>query len=78
MWGFHDHALSMRKALNETLVTLKGNNSLYRRWRWAQSIQHKKVRREKHIFSSIITKNFYFSINLFILKTNGMKNGKVY
>ncbi len=43
MWGFHDHALSMRKALNETLVALKGNSSLYRRWRWAQSIQHKKV-----------------------------------
>ena len=43
MWGFHDHSLSMRKALNETMITLKPNNSLYRRWRWAQSVQNKKV-----------------------------------
>nr|ACI90379.1 zinc finger protein Cezanne-like protein [Philodina roseola] len=42
MWGFHDHSLSMRKALNETMITLKPNNSLYRRWRWAQSVQNKK------------------------------------
>lgn len=42
MWGFHDHALSMRKALNETLITSKANNSLYRRWRWTQSVQNKK------------------------------------
>ncbi|UJR28474.1 hypothetical protein I4U23_009712 [Adineta vaga] len=42
MWGFHDHSLSMRKALNETLITSKPNNSLYRRWRWAQSVQNKK------------------------------------
>ncbi len=46
MWGFHDHALSMRKALNETLITSKPNNSLYRRWRWAQSVQNKRVRKE--------------------------------
>jgi len=44
MWGFHDHALSMRKAVNETLITSKPNNSLYRRWRWAQSVQNKKVK----------------------------------
>jgi hypothetical protein len=44
MWGFHDHSLSMRKALNETMITSKPNNSLYRRWRWAQSVQNKKVR----------------------------------
>ena len=43
MWGFHDHSLSMRKALNETLITSKPNNSLYRRWRWTQSVQNKKV-----------------------------------
>jgi len=43
MWGFHDHSLSMRKALNETMITSKPNNSLYRRWRWAQSVQNKKV-----------------------------------
>ncbi|CAF4437570.1 unnamed protein product [Adineta steineri] len=43
MWGFHDHSLSMRKALNETLITSKPNCSLYRRWRWAQSVQNKKV-----------------------------------
>lgn len=43
MWGFHDHALSMRKALNDTLITLKQNNALYRRWRWAQSIKNKQV-----------------------------------
>ncbi|CAF3675428.1 unnamed protein product [Rotaria sordida] len=42
MWGFHDHSLSMRKALNETMITSKPNNSLYRRWRWAQSVQNKK------------------------------------
>ncbi|CAF2757812.1 unnamed protein product [Rotaria sp. Silwood2] len=42
MWGFHDHSLSMRKALNETLITSKPNNSLYRRWRWTQSVQNKK------------------------------------
>ncbi|CAM4748568.1 unnamed protein product [Rotaria magnacalcarata] len=42
MWGCHDHSLSMRKALNETLITSKPNNSLYRRWRWAQSVQNKK------------------------------------
>ncbi|CAF1000789.1 unnamed protein product [Adineta ricciae] len=42
MWGFHDHSLSMRKALNETLITSKPNSSLYRRWRWAQSVQNKK------------------------------------
>ncbi|CAF1381319.1 unnamed protein product [Adineta steineri] len=42
MWGFHDHSLSMRKALNETLITSKPNCSLYRRWRWAQSVQNKK------------------------------------
>jgi hypothetical protein len=47
MWGFHDHALSMRKALNETLITSKPNNSLYRRWRWTQSIQNKKVKKQK-------------------------------
>jgi hypothetical protein len=44
MWGFHDHSLSMRKALNETLITSKPNNSLYRRWRWTQSVQNKKVK----------------------------------
>jgi hypothetical protein len=44
MWGFHDHSLSMRKALNDTLITSKPNNSLYRRWRWAQSVQNKKVK----------------------------------
>jgi hypothetical protein len=44
MWGFHDHSLSMRKALNETMITSKPNNSLYRRWRWAQYVQNKKVR----------------------------------
>jgi hypothetical protein len=43
MWGFHDHSLSMRKALNETLITSKPNNALYRRWRWTQSVQNKKV-----------------------------------
>ncbi|UJR21039.1 hypothetical protein I4U23_024139 [Adineta vaga] len=42
MWGFHDHSLSMRKALNETMITSKPNNSLYRRWRWAQYVQNKK------------------------------------
>ncbi|CAF2973936.1 unnamed protein product [Rotaria sp. Silwood2] len=42
MWGFHDHSLSMRKALNETMITSKPNNSLYRRWRWTQSVQNKK------------------------------------
>ncbi|CAF1351895.1 unnamed protein product [Adineta ricciae] len=42
MWGFHDHSLSMRKALNETLITSKPNNSLYRRWRWTQYVQNKK------------------------------------
>lgn len=46
MWGFHDHALSMRKALNETLITSKANNSLYRRWRWTQSVQNKKVKQQ--------------------------------
>jgi hypothetical protein len=49
MWGCHDHSLSMRKALNETLITSKPNNSLYRRWRWTQSVQNKKVN-EKLIF----------------------------
>lgn len=43
MWGFHDHSLSMRKALNETMITSKPNNSLYRRWRWTQYVQNKKV-----------------------------------
>ncbi|CAF0867015.1 unnamed protein product [Didymodactylos carnosus] len=42
MWGFQDRSLVMRKALNETLITSKPNNSLYRRWRWAQSVQNKK------------------------------------
>jgi hypothetical protein len=58
MWGFHDHALSMRKALNDTLVTLRKNNSLYRRWRWAQLIQHKKVRKSNDSFLRII----FFSV----------------
>jgi len=47
MWGFHDHSLSMRKALNETMITSKPNNSLYRRWRWAQSVQNEKECRRK-------------------------------
>jgi hypothetical protein len=79
MWGFHDHSLSMRKALNETMITSKPNNSLYRRWRWAQSVQNKKVR---NLFNKLKKKqksfNFIFSMVLFFLNKNGMKNGKVY
>ncbi len=75
MWGFHDHSLSMRKALNETMITSKPNNSLYRRWRWAQSVQNKKVR--KFVFRRKL--NFsIFSMVWFFRNKNGMKNGKVY
>nr|ACI90396.1 Cezanne 2 protein-like protein [Philodina roseola] len=52
MWGFHDHSLSMRKALNETLITSKPNNALYRRWRWTQSVQNKKVKFHFRLFLS--------------------------
>lgn len=76
MWGFHDHALSMRKALNETLITSKANNSLYRRWRWTQSVQNRKVNRtnerQKQIF-----RNDVFSIILFSLNKNGPTNGRI-
>jgi hypothetical protein len=58
MWGFHDHSLSMRKALNETLITSKPNNSLYRRWRWTQSVQNKKVH-QKSIFLNINRKRLF-------------------
>ena len=77
MWGFHDHSLSMRKALNETMITSKPNNSLYRRWRWAQSVQNKKVRRILSMKRA--TKlEFIFSTVSFFPNKNGMKNGKVY
>jgi hypothetical protein len=75
MWGFHDHALSMRKALNETLITSKPNNSLYRRWRWAQSLQNKKVQKNK---MTNLTFFFLLSMILFFLNKNGMKNGQIY
>jgi hypothetical protein len=77
MWGFHDHSLSMRKALNETMITSKPNNSLYRRWRWAQSVQNKKVRNLCFDFRRNL--NFsIFSMVWFFRNKNGMKNGKVY
>lgn len=68
MWGFHDHSLSMRKALNETMITSKPNNSLYRRWRWAQSVQNKKVR---HIFfrSISLTLKFIFLVWFGLFRT---------
>ena len=75
MWGFHDHSLSMRKALNETMITSKPNNSLYRRWRWAQSVQNKKVRHG--IFPSVLS-SIDFSMDWSSLNKNGTKSGKVY
>jgi hypothetical protein len=75
MWGFHDHSLSMRKALNETLITSKPNNSLYRRWRWTQSVQNKKV---TQILFFNYRRIFLFSMVWFFPNKNGMKNGKVY
>lgn len=63
MWGFHDHALSLRKALNDTLITSKPNNSLYRRWRWAQSIQNKKVKKISPFSLLYKSKFLIFSLN---------------
>lgn len=59
MWGFHDHSLSMRKALNETMITSKPNNSLYRRWRWAQSVQNKKVSFIFHLTKKTNIQNYF-------------------
>lgn len=70
MWGFHDHSLSMRKALNETLITSKPNNSLYRRWRWTQSVQNKKVTEnlvEKK--NSIRNYSYFFSVRFGLFRT---------
>lgn len=43
MWGLHDRYLILRKALHSTLENIKTNSPLWRRWKWEQMSQNRKL-----------------------------------
>lgn len=43
MWGFHDRLLTLRKALHATLTKGAHRASLWRRWRWQQTLQNREA-----------------------------------
>ncbi|OWA51326.1 OTU domain-containing protein 7B [Hypsibius exemplaris] len=42
IWGFHDRLLTLRKSLNHVLSKSEYGESIYRRWRWHQTILNKQ------------------------------------